>query len=59
MECIPCVTEGIPFTFQAPLMYFLDNLGEWDAFEDTGGAAVKHIVTYLGFGTLSRFVRTV
>lgn len=40
-------------------MYFLANLGEWDAFEDPGRAALKHVITYLGFGTLSRFIRTV
>lgn len=40
-------------------MYFLANLGEWDAFEDPGRAALKHVITYLGFGTWSRFIRTV
>lgn len=38
-------------TFQAPLMFSLDNLGGWDAVEDAGRAAVKPVFTYLDFGS--------
>lgn len=36
---------------------FFNNMGEWDAFEDTGRAAEKHIITDFGFVSLFMSIR--